>query len=162
MAAKNSQLLGKLRTYAKDLDLGKYMSTEMRQNLKTLEYWYNAFTDFQTEVEPEVPLVVVKMTIGTSGTPILTSAKSTNVVSISRISAGRYLITTNKAFTDVNFVSKYIQFAAGSPSSLEMLVREFNTAQKTITVEFLNNSYAANDIAQDAIVGIKIYLSTEV
>jgi len=158
--ARQPELLAKLRTYVETLDARKYLSTEMRQNLKTLEYWHSAFLDFKDSASPEIPGVVVKFVVGAAGLTVsLVPEKCQRVLSIERISVGKYKITTDLTFTDVNFITTYVQLSTGSPGALNLVLREFNTSQKTITAEYLDGSFAATDIVQDSIVGIKIYLT---
>jgi hypothetical protein len=152
MAKKNSQILARLRRYD-GKDIANYLSTEFRQNLKTIEYAIQSFAEFLSGNS------FVDFYFRANGTNDITTffEKSPFVKSAVRLSAGKIQITLNRSFSNVNFVEDFIYFS-GTITAATLILESFDTTLKTIVVQYLDGSLSAADVGNGAEVRMKIYL----
>lgn len=76
---------------------------------------------FHNSYVPNLTCLYLKATIGASGAPTLTAAQSMGVDSISRVSAGKYLITFNKKYNGLR-MAKSCFIATGGAAAPDLAV----------------------------------------
>jgi hypothetical protein len=119
------------------------------------------FTQFRYALEKKPVDLYAKFTVGASGAPTLVAAASKGVASVAETAnAGEYIITLQDRYYDLYAVLPTITFASGSPASgASFVVRAQDVdGDKTITVQFLNGSFAATDLASGCEVVLKMEL----
>jgi hypothetical protein len=120
-------------------------------------------------MELAVKQIFAKVTFGASGAPTLSSANSKGVSSISRSSAGRYVITMGcPASSQAAMVDKYKKFLSakhtffttGNPAApLMKLHAEALSTAGTITIQFLAvDGTTATDPASGEVVYLEVKL----
>lgn len=106
-------------------------------------------------LEKEVKEIYAKITIGASGAPTLVAARSQGVASISRTSAGLYVLTLQDKY--VHFMHADFQVATPSAEDLMVnLVSEDVDGAKTVTFRC-----TAAGVAADPASGDTVYVSLQ-
>jgi hypothetical protein len=117
------------------------------------------YRQFRLGLENRVVDLYCNFAVGASGAPTISASKSKGVASISRSSAGKYVITLQDYYVDLFHVTPMVVLAAGSPNAPIMVVRAQTVATaKTVTVEFLDETLTADDISSGATVVLKLEL----
>jgi hypothetical protein len=103
--------------------------------------------------------VFLRAAIGASGAVTLSSDNSRGVASMSRVSAGRYLITLQDKYSRLMDVS-ISQVGTATPAApITAVIAEDVTAAKTISIQFLDAAGAAADPDSGQAVRVHIVLS---
>ena len=76
---------------------------------------------FHNSFVPNLTCLYVKATIGASGAPTLNALQSMGIDSISRVSAGKYLITLNKKYQSLRH-AKSCFIASGGAAAPDLSV----------------------------------------
>jgi hypothetical protein len=119
------------------------------------------FTQFRYALEKKPVDLYCKFAVGASGVATIDAAKSKGIASVVRTTnAGEYLVTLNDKYVDLYGVYPTVTFASGSPASgAAFVVRAQDVSgAKTVTVQFLNGSFAATDLANGCNVVLKLEL----
>lgn len=119
------------------------------------------FTQFRYALEKKPVDLYAKFSVGAAGAATLVSAASKGIVSVARTAnAGEYLVTLADKYVDLYAVLPTVTFASGSPASgAAFVIRSQDVAgAKTVTVQFLNGSFAATDLASGCVVTLKLEL----
>jgi hypothetical protein len=159
--AKRGNYLGLLRRFQDNKDVGEYLKTEYRQNLKELESWRKDIDILQSQGQLADSIVFCYYnSLGTGGA-VLDTAKSPDIKLITRQSAGNYLIQLNKVFSDVSFLDFYLKLGSGVPGVSFIFLRSIDTVSREIVVEFTTGAGTPADPLTGSFVGIRIYLTEE-
>jgi len=121
------------------------------------------FNQFKKTMEKEVVSLYAHVTFGATGAPTLDAVNSKGIVSITRLSAGKYRVvfgtTAQSKDSYYKFFSAYPVFlvASGVPAAPEMFITNLQhnvVANCYIDIQFLNQSSVATDPAS----GEQVYL----
>lgn len=113
---------------------------------------------FRYSYERDLVDVYVKISFGAAGAPTLLTSKG--VVSVSRISAGKYQINLKDNFNKLMFAENLFQVATG-PAAPIMYLAADNSAlavSPNIIVQFTNSSNVATDPAPGEVVLMEVCL----
>jgi hypothetical protein len=118
------------------------------------------FRQFQYTLENKVVHLFAKVTIGGSGAPTLSTADSRGIASVSRSSAGLYVITMQDAYQKLFCINTIYILASGAPAVVTTpVVRAVSPlSAKTVTVGFLNGSGTATDPDNGAVLQFHLVL----
>lgn len=101
----------------------------------------------------------LKAAIGASGAVTISSDDSRGVASISRVSAGRYLITLQDKYSRLMDVS-ISQLGTATPAApISALISETVASTKTLSIQFLDAAGAVADPDSGQSVRVHIVLS---
>jgi hypothetical protein len=124
------------------------------------------FTQFQWTLEKNPVKLFALVTFGASGAPTLNAAKSKGIKSITRTSAGLYVVTfgtvgqpavTVDTYNDIFGVHHRFLLASGHPAAPNMfIVSQAVATAGTMTIQFDN---AAGTAATDPASGEAVYLT---
>lgn len=106
-------------------------------------------------LEKEVKEIYAKITIGASGAPTLVTASSLGVTSVSRTSAGLYVITLDDKYV----AFKHADFQIATPTAEDIvpnLVSETVSTNKTVTFRT-----TAAGVATDPASGDTVYVALQ-
>ena len=120
------------------------------------------FNQFKKTLEKEVVSLYAHVTFGATGAPTLDAVNSKGIVSITRISAGKYRVvfgtTAQSKDSYYKFFSAYPVFLnASAPAAPEMFITSLQhnvVANCYIDIQFANQSSVATDPAS----GEQVYL----
>lgn len=117
------------------------------------------FNQFRFSMEKNVVDLYLKVNIGASGAP--TIARGKGIASITRTSAGLYVITLQDKYHALLNVQSAVKLASGLPASaLFAISAEAVATAKTITVQYADgDTPAATDPDSGAVLYFTITLS---
>lgn len=117
------------------------------------------FEQFQLGLEKAVVTLYAQVAVGASGAPTLQAAKSKGIKSVTRASAGNYVIVLQDRYQSLLFADFRVLIATGGVG-LAGLVRADNSLGTTpsITVEFVDGTGTPTDIASGATLLAQIVL----
>lgn len=118
------------------------------------------YTD-DASLTPSIRRLFGKVTFGTTGAPTLDTAKSKGIASITRTSAGLFVITLNDRYVRfLNLKGIFLVAAASFPAApLFQVTAETVATTKTITVQFSDaDTPAATDPADTEVFYFEISL----
>ena len=110
------------------------------------------YTQFSYSLERKLVTLFGSIAIGATGAPTLNTKLSRGITSVVRNSAGNYTISLGSRYVALLFMDSIINLNSGAPSAgtnLNMVIRTDNsaTATPTITIEFVNSSGSAVELA---------------
>lgn len=73
-------------------------------------------TQFQNTFVPNLTCLYLKAAIGASGAPTINALQSMGIDSVSRVSAGKYLVTLNKKYQSLRMVKSVFIGSGGAPA----------------------------------------------
>lgn len=120
------------------------------------------FTQFRNSLEKKLVDLIVNIKFGATGAPTLQVKNSKGVKSVTRTSAGLFVITLQDGYVDLMFARAMFLLAAGVPASPYMFV--VSHTKNVITVQFNAGSGAsgalvATDPANGEEVNILLIMS---
>lgn len=100
-----------------------------------------------------------QVSIGATGAPTLTTAKSKGIYSIARNSAGKYTITLSDIYNDLLNVNVSVLFASGDPGFVNWVIRSHTVAStKTVVLEFLDETGVAIELSSGCVLRLSFEL----
>jgi hypothetical protein len=120
------------------------------------------FSERRLSLEKEVVDLFAKVTIGATGDPTLVTASSKGVASITRTSAGLYVLTLSDKYRALLFFNCIPEVSSGIAASPALaLAAETVATDKTITFQFtdLDGTPSAVDPAEGEVLRLQITLS---
>ena len=88
---------------------------------------------FHNSYVPNLTCLYLKATIGSSGAPTIVAAASVGIDSISRSSAGKYLITLNKKYQAIRMLNANF-IASGGANAPDVCIDTDNVSGGTLTI----------------------------
>lgn len=113
------------------------------------------FEQFRYSFEKKVVDLYMKVAVGATGAPTLSTANSKGIASIARNSAGRYTITLQDKYQKLLMVDATILLASGLPAPQEFAIvsQAVTNSTPTVVVQF-----SAAGVATDPDNGATLYL----
>lgn len=112
---------------------------------------------FHNSFVPNLTCLYLKATIGASGAPTINALQSMGIDSVSRVSAGKYLITLNKSYQSLRH-AKSCFIASGGAAAPDLSV-DTDAVRSAGTLTVLTQSGGVNtDPAQGEVMLIEIML----
>lgn len=112
---------------------------------------------FHNSFVPNLTALYLHATIGANGAPTLVAIKSMGIDSISRVSAGKYLITLNKKYQGLRMMNSMFE-ASGGPAAPNVNV-DTNAVTASGTLTILTQAGGVNtDPANGEIMKLEIML----
>ncbi len=112
---------------------------------------------FHNSFVPNLTCLYLKATIGALGDPVISAASSVGIDSISRSSAGTYLITLNKKYQALRMV-KSCFIAVGGAAAPDLAVSVDSVASAGTLVVLTQAGGASSDPAPGEIMLLEIML----
>jgi hypothetical protein len=120
------------------------------------------FTQFSYGLEKKPVRLFGKITFGSTGAPTLSTADSKGIASVSRTSAGLFVITLSDKYQRVMSFSPMFVLAAGSfpAAALAQITADTVSTDKKVTVQFSDaDTPAATDPASGEVLLFELVLS---
>lgn len=112
---------------------------------------------FHNSYVPNLTALYLHAIIGVSGAPTIVATKSVGIDSISRVSAGKYLITLNKKYNGLRMMNSVFE-ASGGPAAPNVNI-DTNAVLSAGTLTILTQSGGVNtDPAAGEIMKLEIML----
>ncbi len=112
---------------------------------------------FHNSFVPNLTCLYLHATIGALGAPTLVAAKSVGIDSISRVSAGKYLITLNKKYQGLRMLNSVFEASGGAAAPDVSIDTNAVTTSGTLTV-VTQSGGVSTDPANGEIMKLEIML----